>query len=196
MGFIGTSNFTNNSADNGGTIGTVRNVVLTFNGTSSFINNSANSDGGAIYAQVNVLLHITGTSSFQSNSAIQGGAISANINGTLIFNGSIKFANNGHNTDKLRDSHGGALHLAISSTFSILPHTMICWENSHAILGGALYVLNVNPFVYCAMDQVSILKKNASFNSQVRHHPIVLMPNLFLKTTPLVMQEVCYMVVQ
>ena len=153
--FIGASNFTNNSADNGGAIGIVHNVVLTFNGTSNFINNSANSDGGAIFALVNISLDIIGTSNFHSNSAVQGGAISANVNSTLTFNGSIKFANNGHNTDKLRESHGGAMYLAISSTFSILHQTTIRWENNHAIIGGAIYILNVNPFVYCAVDQVA-----------------------------------------
>ena len=94
---------------------------------------------------------------------MQGGTISANVNSTLTFNGSIKFTNNGHNTAKVRDSHGGALYLAISSTFSISPHTKICWENNHEILGGALYVLNVKPFVYCTMNRVSILKEKWFF---------------------------------
>ena len=159
MGFIGARNFTNNSAENGGAITTAHSVVLTFNGTNNFINNSANSDGGAIFALVNISLDITGTSNFSSNSAMQGGAISANVNSTLTFNGNIKFTNNGHNTDKLRDSHGGAMYLAISSTFSILPHTTICWENNHAILGGAIYVLNVNPFIYCKGVRVLIKEK-------------------------------------
>ena len=165
--FIGASNFTNNSAEYGGAIGTVCNVVFTFNGTNNFINNWASSDGGAINAQVNTLLDITGTSSFHSNSGMQGGAISANINSTLTFNGSIKFTNNGHSTDKLRESHGGAMYLATRSTFSILSHTTICWENNHAILGGAIYVLNVNPFVDCTAAEVSIFipreKENCFF---------------------------------
>ena len=155
LSFIGASNFTNNSAESGGAIGTARNVVLTFNGTNNFINNSANSDGGAIFALVNISLGITGNSSFSSNSAMQGGAISANVNSTLTFSGSIKFTNNGHNADKLRDSQGGAMYLAISSTFSILPNTTICWENNHATLGGAIYVLNVNPFIYCTVARVA-----------------------------------------
>ena len=149
LGFIGASNFTNNSAENGGAIHTAYNAVLTFNGTNNF-NNSANIDG-AIFALVNISLDITGTSNFSSNSAMQGGAISANINSTLTF----KFTNNGHNTDKLRDSHGGAMYLVISSTISILPHTTICWEKNIAILGGAIYVLNVNPFIHCTVTRVS-----------------------------------------
>ena len=144
---MGTSNFTSNSAESGGAVGTARNVVLTFTGANNFINNSANSDGGAIFVLVNISLDITGTSNFSSNSAMQGGAISANVNSTLTFNGSIKFTNNGHNTDMLRDSHGGAMYLAISSTFSIMPHAAIFWENNHATLGGAIYILNVNPFI-------------------------------------------------
>ena len=154
--FMGTSNFTSNSAESGGAVGTARNVVLTFTGANNFINNSANSDGGAIFALVNISLDITGTSNFSSNSAMQGGAISANVNSTLTFNGSIKFTNNGHNTDMLRDSHGGAMYLAISSTFSIMPHATIFWENNHATLGGAIYILNVNPFIYCTVTRVSI----------------------------------------
>ena len=40
-------------------------------------------------------------------------------------------------------------------------------------------------------------KKNASFNSQVRSCPMMaLISNLILRTTLLMMQEVCYMVVQ
>ena len=71
-------------------------------------------------------------------SAVQGGAISANVNSTLIFSGNICFTKNGHNTDKLRDSHGGAMYMAISLTFAILSHTTVSWEDDHANLGGAI----------------------------------------------------------
>ena len=175
LSFIGTTNFSHNSAgSNGGAIYTEGNVVLTFNGISNFFNNSAtnkdggaifishsvftfngssnftgnsaNSNGGAIFALFRVSLSFTGTSSFSSNSATLGGAINAHRNSTLTLNGSISFTNNGHDT---QDSRGGAMYLASSSTLSILPHTTVCWENNRARLGGAIYVSDVNPFIYC-----------------------------------------------
>ena len=155
LSFIGASNFTHNSAESGGAVATAYNVVLNFNGTNNFVSNSANSNGGAIYTAANTSLSFTGTSSFISNSAVQGGAVSANVNSTLSFSGNISFTSNGHNTDKLGDSHGGAVYMAISSTFSILPHTTVCWEDNHANLGGAIYVLNVNPFIYCKVARIA-----------------------------------------
>ena len=152
--FIGTSNFSHNSAsDIGGAIVTVDNVVLRFNGTNNFFNNSAN-NGGAIFAVVHISLSFTGTSSLSSNSAMQGGAISVNSDIKLTFNGNVSFTNNGHNT---RDCHGGALYLAIDSTFFVLPHTTVYWENNHATLGGAIYVLTANPFNYCKMIQIATI---------------------------------------
>ena len=61
----------------------------------------------------------------------------------------MSFINNGPDTDKLGDSRGGGLYLAFNSHFSILPNTTICWMNNHAKLGGAIYVFNVYPFIYC-----------------------------------------------
>ena len=119
---------------------------LTFNGTNNFINNSAN-NGGAIFAVVHVSLCFTGTSSFMSNFAIQGGAICANSYITLTFSGNINFTNNGHN---IRDSRGGAIYLVID-----LPHTIVYWENNYANLGGAIYVVIANPFIYCKMTQIA-----------------------------------------
>ena len=47
------------------------------------------------------------------------------------------------------------MHLAIHSTFCILPHTTVCWENNYANLGGAIYVLTANPFIYCKITQIA-----------------------------------------
>ena len=41
------------------------------------------------------------------------------------------------------------MYLAIRSTFSILPNATVCWENNHATFGGAIYVSDVNPLIYC-----------------------------------------------
>ena len=162
--FTGTSNFSNNSAESGGAIVTFDNVVLTFNGTNNFTGNSADFDGGAIYIDTNISLIFTGTSSFISNSAMLGGAISANHNSTLIFNGNISFTNNGHKY-KLNneESLGGALYLFISATLNILPHTTVCFENNHANLGGAIYVSDLNPLIYCAPITKYVAKEECFF---------------------------------
>ena len=76
---------------------------------------------------------------------MQGGAIYAD-DSALTFSGNISFVSNGHDTE---DSRGGAMYLYISSTFSILPHTAVCLENNHANLGGAIYVYDANPYIYC-----------------------------------------------
>ena len=150
--FNGTNSFINNSANDGGMICAVTNISPIFIGTNNFTQNSANTGSGAIFAVTNASSSFTGTSSFISNSAIQGGAISANSDITLTFNGNINFTNNGHN---IRDSRGGAMYLAIDSTFFVLPHTTVHWENNYANLGEAIYVLTANPFIYCKMTQIA-----------------------------------------
>ena len=66
---------------------------------------------------------------------------------------------NGHGTE---DSRGGALYLYISSTFSILPNTTVCLENNRANLGGAIYVYDANPFIYCTQN-ANVPKQNCFF---------------------------------
>ena len=41
------------------------------------------------------------------------------------------------------------MYLGIRSTFSIFPHTNVCWENNHATHRGAIYVSDVNPLIDC-----------------------------------------------
>ena len=152
--FTGTNNFINNTAYyHGGAIfsvsGYIERSVIAFYGSNNFTGNSANNGGGAISAKFSKSLSFTGISRFSSNSAIQGGAIYA-FHSSLAFNGSISFTNNGD-----RNSLGGAIYLALSSTFSILHHTTVCWEQNHARLGGAIYVKNVNSLVYCTMSHIS-----------------------------------------
>ena len=149
--FIGTSDFSSNSAEaNGGAIYVVSKVVLTFNGSNKFLSNSAHY-GGAIFAATNISLNFNGTSSFGNNSAILGGAIFAYGDSKLTFNRSIIFINNGKHINNIDEvSEGGALFLTTSSTFSVLPHTTVCWEQNFATLGGAIFVENVYPFmIYC-----------------------------------------------
>ena len=183
--FTGTSNFSNNSAESGGAIVTFDYVVLTFNGTNNFIGNSANADGGAMYIDTNISLIFTGNSSFGSNSATQGGAISANHNSTLIFNGNIRFTNNGHKENG--ESQGGALYLSISATLNILPHTTVYWENNHANLGGAIYVYDVNPLIYCATITRYTAKEECFFQlsgQNLNHIKVAQYPG-FLRSTNL-----------
>ena len=151
--FIGANNFSHNSARfEGGAVATADNAVFVFTGNNRFFNNTVNSDGGVFYAVANIMLNFTGTSSFSSNLAMQGGAIAANLNSKLTFDGMINFTNNGHNT---RDSRGGSLYLTISSILYIWPNTTVCWENNRANLGGAIYVLTANPFVYCKITRTA-----------------------------------------
>ena len=155
LSFIGTSEFIHNLAHyEGGAIAAISHVVLTFNGTNNFSNNSAN-NGGAIFAVANISVSFTGTSSLRSNSAMQGGAISANFYSSLTLKGTISFTNNGHDIEKLTVSRGGAMYLAVLSTFSILPQTTVCWGNNYADLGGAIYILNANSFIYCTVTRVA-----------------------------------------
>ena len=160
VAFNGTNNFTSNLANGeGGAISIEFSISLTFTGTSNFHHNSA-SQGGAISAKFESTLTFTGTSSFHRNSARQGGAISAKFESTLTFEESINFTNNGHISG---DSQGGALYLAISSTFFIVPNTTMCWENNHATFGGAIYVLIDNAFLYCAQIAKYLPKENCFF---------------------------------
>ena len=153
--FIGTTGFRNNSANHdGGAIYAKNKTLLKFTGISDFITNKANiaSSGGAISICDYVVITFTGTINFISNSAMQGGAISVNHNIKLTFDGNISFTNNGHDSTNADNevSQGGAIYLTLNSTFSILPHTTVCWENNHATLGGAIYVSDVNPLIYCS----------------------------------------------
>ena len=159
--FTGTSYFNHNSAVYyGGAIYMKHKVVLTFNGSNNFFNNSA-VKGGVIFAVMNTSLSFTGTSSFINNSAINGGAIFANVYSTLIFDGSIGFNNNGKHING--NSRGGAMYLAFCSTFSILLNTTTHLENNHASLGGAIYVYNHNPLIYCTQIATSIQRKKCFF---------------------------------
>ena len=110
---------------------------------------------------------------------------------TLTFNGSISFTNNAHNA-RLRDGRGGAMYLYISSTFSILPHMTVCWENNHASLGGAIYVGNYNPLIYCT--QITTFIQQKCFFQIFTVNLLPQVSNLFSRTTLLISQEVCYMV--
>ena len=149
--FTGSSDFNNNTAKfGGGAIYTLNNAVITFSNCNSFTNNSANNNGGAIYAATYISLSFNGTSSFSNNLAMQGGAIYANLNSTLIFNGSLSFDNNANKfSADIGVSSGGAIFMSIRTTVFILPHTTVCWKNNHASLGGAIYVYDANPLIYC-----------------------------------------------
>ena len=156
LNFIGASDFSQNSTERHGGAIKGHNVTLKFTETTNFFNNTASSYyGGAIYVADNTRLSLNGTSSLTSNCAVQGGAIYAD-DSTLTFSGNISFVSNGHNTE---DSRGGAMYLYISSTFSILPNTTVCLENNRANFGGAIYVYDANPFIYCTQN-ANVPKQN------------------------------------
>ena len=147
--FNGINNFTDNSALYGGAVYTMMNAALSYYGTNNFISNSAAVLGGAIYALNNTALSFNGISSFTGNSAlVYGGAICADFNSTLTCNGTTNFANNGGVTGTL-NLHGGGVWMGLKSIFYILRKTTVYWENNHANVGGAIYILDTSPISYC-----------------------------------------------
>ena len=161
VAFNGINSFMKNSANfYGGVIYAETNSSLSFKGTSDFSHNSAHrNEGGAIHAYNNTEITFTGSSSFSSNSAVKGGAISAYYNSTLTFDANITFTNNGHKIN----SHGGAIHLAFSSVILLMPNTTVYMENNHASLGGAIYVLDINPLIYCTHIATFIAREECFF---------------------------------
>ena len=157
--FNGTNNFIYNSADyggSGGAIYTSHNTALSFNGVNNFTSNSAAGyAGGAIYMFNNTLFSFNGTNNFINNSVYDGngGAIMAAVNTTIIFNGIISFTNNA----------GGGMYLGLKTTFSIFPNTTIYWENTHATLGGAIYVADNDFLNYCSSVAAYITKEECFF---------------------------------
>ena len=158
INFNGTSNFINNSADrHGGAIITFNNTIINFNGTSNFINNSADYDGGAIFTYNNTIININGTSNFINNSAdSDGGAICANTNITLTFSRTVNFTNN-------VAMDGGGVYLGLKSTVSIFPNTTVYWENNHAYVGGAIFVVDASPISYCTPVAAFVPKEECFF---------------------------------
>ena len=159
----GANNFSAPRGGVDGAITTQYNSVLLLNGTNKFINNSAGT-GGAIYSEINVVIKFNGTNSFINNSATnRGGAIYSVINSKVVFNGTIYFT---HNTVGGAAGYGGGLCLEQRSTFSILPHALVYWENNHAaVFGGAIYFSDYNPFSYCVSsdDLSSYMAKEECF---------------------------------
>ena len=47
--------------------------------------------------------------------------------------------------------------------FSILPNTILYWENNHATFGGAIYVHDVRPLSYCTLFGTLAPKEECSF---------------------------------
>ena len=135
--FTGDTTFSNSF---GGAISAASNTSVSFNGTTNL---SANL-GGAIYTSDNSLVSFRGTSNMDNNFMELGGAIYASDT-TLMFEGTIHFTNNGN--DKYI-SKGGGMYLS-NSVLSILPNTTVYWANNHATYGGAIYVDDLNPFIYC-----------------------------------------------
>ena len=172
---------------------TVESTVLSFNG----INNLIGSAGGGIYTEIDAVINFNGNS---SSGSCCGGVILLNTDSTLMINGSVNLTNNGHNvsrTDTIKGdiAYGGGVYVGVKGTLSILPDTTVFWNNNHATYGGAIYVTDVSPVSYCAsVATYTYQKKTAFLNFLVRICPMVLMFNLFSRTTLLMFWEVFYMV--
>ena len=161
LNFSGTNNFINNSAGDfyGGVICAFKNTVLNFSGTNNFINNSAGEGGGVISASESTVLYFSGTNNFINNSASVGGAIFSEPNNTLTFSGIIYFTNNG----EFNTFIGGGVYLGLKSTLTILPNTIVYWENNHAHFGGAIYVADVSTMSYCTLVAKFVPKEECFF---------------------------------
>ena len=188
LSFTGTNNFNSNSAENGGAIYTVDNTILSFTGTNNFNNNCAAEDGGMIHAKINTSFCFCGNSHFNHNSAIYGGAIyiglgiktALNFTGTSSFNnnsvawdgGAIYAWNNSkvsfngtsyfNSNSAAGNDGGGALYLSNSKLF-ILPNTSIYWKDNHARFGGAIYIEDAFPFIYCTLIDTYTPKEECFF---------------------------------
>ena len=206
--FIGNTTFIENSAvhslnkpytfcyGGGGAIYTLGNNVLSFNGTTNFINNSARGYGGAVQISDNKVLSFSGTSEFINNSAEDcGGAIATGSNCTVNFKGTSNFTNN---TVSGGDAFGGGgLYMKYKSTFFIYPNTTIYWENNHAQLGGAIFVHDTSPLSYCTSVAPFVPQEECFFQLSGYNLPTgIVISSWFSRTTLLILQEVCYMVVQ
>ena len=150
--FTGTSIFVGNSAAFAGDVGGaiyLQGSTMSFSGISNFHSNSG-FGGGAISANFSAV-SFNGTSSFNDNYGKLGGAICAVDSTELTFNGTITFSNNGYDNQKINllgDNYGGGVYMMDYSNFSILPNTTVYWENNHAYLGGAIYIVD-NEYSYC-----------------------------------------------
>ena len=164
----GTNNFSNNSAEAfGGAICTFDNTSLSLSGTSSLNSSNSGTVGGAICA-FNALLTLNGTVSFTNNEAnntyggkAQGGAIYA-VNAILTLNGTVSFTNNKANNSFVGSGTGGGMYLQ-NSIVSILPNTTMFWENNRASCGGAIYVQDASPLIYCTSVATCLQKEECFF---------------------------------
>ena len=102
----------------------------------------------------------------------------------------LRLTNNFTNNFNNSVSYGGAMYLYSSTTLSIFPYTTLHWENNHANLD-----MTLTPSFTALRFFRYYQKKNASSNSLVRVRLMVLSSNLFSRSTPLIVQEVCYLVV-
>ena len=142
---------------------TALNSILMFTGNSTFLSNKHNNLGsseagaGAILA-VASSLHFTGTNNFSNNfyNSINevgiSGAIHTTNNTVLAFHGTINFINNSAGND------GGAIFashntvLTFTGTNNFIDNHVNNGDGGTirtSTLGGAIYVADVNPFIYC-----------------------------------------------
>ena len=205
LSFNGTNNFNINSADDGdgGVIYTVNNTILDFNGINNFNNNRAIGDGGVIHAEINTSLCFCGNSHFNQNSAEYGGAIcigktALNFTGTSSFNNNsvawdggaiytwdnseISFSGTSNFNSNLAagNNGGGALYLS-NSTLFILPNTSMYWKDNRARFGGAIYIEEMFPFIYCTLIDTYMPKEECSFQLPSQNLSIGIDAQLFFK---------------
>lgn len=138
---LGSTKFTGNSAARiGGAVLVTLQSNVTFLDESTFSRNAAQ-HGGAL-AVLNGRVEFGSSASFDRNSAEYGGALYA-ISSSLVFYNDSEIVENAA-------LNGGGIFLA-SSSFLLLARnvSLFLGYNSAELLGGAIYVQDFNPLIYC-----------------------------------------------
>ena len=123
---VGSVQFINNSANQGGAIDSNVNVTIADRAQVVFEGNRAKTYGGAIFSIHHVT--IAGSVQFINNSANQGGAVDSNVNVTIANNAQVVFQGN-----RAKASGG-----AISSTHHVTIAGSVQFINNSANQGGAI----------------------------------------------------------
>ena len=165
--------FTNNKAELGGAAATLLDCSANFTGMTTFTNNSVSDNGGEIVyidrefregfltsedavrfaggamfiSSSSVSFH--GNTTVYNNNALYGGGMCV-LRSSIFFTGPTYFINNSALLN------GGGLLLAYSSLFYVSATTLLNFTQNLARLnGGAIYVDDTRPSVYCDENTVS-----------------------------------------
>ena len=207
LSLSGTSNINSNNGVGGGAIYAV-NAILKLNGIVSFTNNevhnsSVGSDtGGGAICVINTILTLNGTVSFTNNQANIG---SGTGGGVYLRTSTLSILSNNCVLGKqLRISWRSHLYqITLEVALFQICQPSPFYQTQPCIGRTIMPRLEELSMLMIALTHSStalrlrnVHRMNASSNSMTTICPVVLIPNLFSRTTLLMLQEVCYMVVQ